>query len=450
VLTRQARPIWQRLLHTFADDEVALARLVRVCDEALAAELVASAADAVLVADAGLLMDLLTSTIVAVDARHSRQLRTRLLQALGRGSPGELAAASAAMLATVPSAMLPRLADESAWRTASPALRQAVEQEADRRQAGSVDGSAQRSSLRTQRALARQLGLRVANPSDESTASATAPPELAADIEGPAGPPAAVAADGMRAPSLNSMNVVKYADALDHSTSLPTMPAEAMADTDHPAGATAPRLKLPNSKPVPAAHLPQRDSTAPRPSQADAARNAALRQRALARLEELQVEDAGLVILWPFIERCFALAGLLDKQRRFVDPQAQQQAVGLLAWLMFEEPEPAEYRLPLVKLLCGVPPEAPCAIDEPPPPAMCEQGLRMLAAVIEHAPALRRMQVPALRAAYLQRAGVLSVRAGMWLLRVERQPQDLLLDHFSWSWAWVALPWMTGPLQVEW
>ena len=42
------------------------------------------------------------------------------------------------------------------------------------------------------------------------------------------------------------------------------------------------------------------------------------------------------------------------------------------------------------------------------------------------------------------------MRTGSWLLSVERQPYDLVLDRFSWSWAWLKLPWMPEPLTVEW
>ena len=74
----------------------------------------------------------------------------------------------------------------------------------------------------------------------------------------------------------------------------------------------------------------------------------------------------------------------------------------------------------------------------------------MLAAVIDHAPILDAMPIPRFRASFLQRAGVLGVRAGSWLLTVERQPYDLVLERFSWSWAWVKLPWMPDALTVEW
>lgn len=176
----------------------------------------------------------------------------------------------------------------------------------------------------------------------------------------------------------------------------------------------------------------------------------ALRRHAMARLDELRVEDAGLVILWPFIERGFERAGLLDAERRFADADARRQAVGLLSWIVFEDDAAPEHRLPLAKLLCGLAPDEPCFVDEAPQPSLQQVGLQMMQALVEHAPSLRRPPLAALRAHYLRRAGLLGVRTGTWLLQAERQPQDLLLDRCPWSWAWVRLPWMQAPLQVAW
>jgi hypothetical protein len=181
-----------------------------------------------------------------------------------------------------------------------------------------------------------------------------------------------------------------------------------------------------------------------------ARRVAAVRRRALAGLEELNVDDAGLVMLWPFLEAFFTRLGLVGDGRCFTDAAAAQRAVSLLAWLAFEDPEPPEYRLPLAKLLCGLPVEAHFDPPGPPDPGQIEECAHLLDAVVTHAPVLREMPGLALRGTFLQRPGVLGTRAGRWLLHVERQPQDELLDRFSWSWAWVKLPWMAQALQVEW
>ena len=45
---------------------------------------------------------------------------------------------------------------------------------------------------------------------------------------------------------------------------------------------------------------------------------------------------------------------------------------------------------------------------------------------------------------------MLSERDGGWLLRVERETYDVVLDHLPWSAAFIKLPWMDDLLRVEW
>jgi hypothetical protein len=176
----------------------------------------------------------------------------------------------------------------------------------------------------------------------------------------------------------------------------------------------------------------------------------AARRRALDRLETLYVDDAGLVILWPFLDRFFLRTGLIDLDRRFIDEQARMQAIALLAQLAFEEPEPPEFRLPLAKLLCGCSPEHEFTLERPLAPEQIVECDRLLAAVIENAPILRDATVTSFRANFVQRPAALSIREGAWLLEVEAGPHDIVLERFPWSWSWVKLAWMADPLFVRW
>jgi hypothetical protein len=177
---------------------------------------------------------------------------------------------------------------------------------------------------------------------------------------------------------------------------------------------------------------------------------AAARRAARDQLDELYVDDAGLVLLWPFFTRFFDRRGLLDEHRQFLDLPAQHRAVAHLGHLATGDPDPPEFRLPLAKLLCGLAPDADDLRDGPLDPDAVDEGERLLAAVIEHAAVLRDMSSDGLRRTFLGRPGALLVRDGAWLLRVERRDYDVLLDRFPWSWSWLKLPWMPDPLQVEW
>ncbi len=167
--------------------------------------------------------------------------------------------------------------------------------------------------------------------------------------------------------------------------------------------------------------------------------------------EALAVNDGGLVILWPFLRVLFQRLELLEpKGQAFRDDAAWCQAIALLSDLVEPDPEPPEWRLPLPKVLGGRSPLAPWLLEEPLPAEWRAEGERLLEAVIGHGGLAAEMGPEELRERVLRRPAVLSTRPGAWLLRVERRPEDQLLQRFPWGWSWIRLPWMDHPLQVEW
>ena len=65
-------------------------------------------------------------------------------------------------------------------------------------------------------------------------------------------------------------------------------------------------------------------------------------------------------------------------------------------------------------------------------------------------PILRDMSIAGFRSSFLLRDGQLSTRDGNWLLRVQRETHDIVLDRFPWSARVVKLPWMDAMVVVEW
>ena len=168
-----------------------------------------------------------------------------------------------------------------------------------------------------------------------------------------------------------------------------------------------------------------------------------------AAADEVYIANAGLVILWPFLENFFARVNLLEA-RQFKDSAAQQRAVGLLQYVATEDPSPPEYLLPLNKVLCGMELDEVFEVALPITESEAEECINLLTAVIANAPILKNMSLNGLRGTFLLRQGVLSIRDGAWLLRVERETYDVVLDRFPWTMQWVKLPWMDTALRVEW
>lgn len=166
--------------------------------------------------------------------------------------------------------------------------------------------------------------------------------------------------------------------------------------------------------------------------------------------DELYINNAGLVILWPFLSHFFTHLDLLTENKQFKNLAAMQRAVALLQYLAIENDDFPEYWLTLNKVLCGMAITDVYHLDSPLLESEMSECSALLKAIIAQAPILRNMSESGLRGTFLLRSGILSTRDGAWLLRVERETYDIVLDRFPWSWVWVKLPWMELPLRVEW
>lgn len=202
--------------------------------------------------------------------------------------------------------------------------------------------------------------------------------------------------------------------------------------------------------PAPLAGSAEGGTTAPRSRASRAAPDTPARQNDSALAEETEgilVEQAGIVLLHPYLQRFFAGLGVAEGDE-LVD---SHRAVCLLHLLGTGEMTAPEHRVTLAKALCGIPLDEPVPADVGLAEADAEEARALLDAVIEHWGALGSSSPDGLREGFLQRDGVLSVDAwGDWLLRVETTSLDILLDDLPWGVSVLTLPWMERRLIVEW
>ncbi|WP_346293015.1 contractile injection system tape measure protein [Sphaerothrix gracilis] len=165
--------------------------------------------------------------------------------------------------------------------------------------------------------------------------------------------------------------------------------------------------------------------------------------------ESIYINNSGLVLLWPLLSRFLATLGLVESGQ-FITPEAAPRAALLLQHLVDGSTESLEASLPLNKLLCGL------SLGDPIPYRLDlteterDESEQLLLAVIQNWSALKNISTDGLRRAFLQRPGLLRRRQDGWLLQVEHQTHDILLDRLPWSIRIVKLPWMLTMLQVEW
>jgi hypothetical protein len=163
--------------------------------------------------------------------------------------------------------------------------------------------------------------------------------------------------------------------------------------------------------------------------------------------EGYYLDNAGLVLLHPFLPRFFEGLGLAQHEQ-LVEPA---RALGLLHFLATGQLLAPEHALTLPKLLCAVPLVQPVVADVELTIVETDEAEALLRAVVHHWTALRSTSPDGLRGTFLARPGKLSRRPdGDWLLQVEPLSYDILLDQLPWGISRVQLPWMPALLRVEW
>lgn len=168
------------------------------------------------------------------------------------------------------------------------------------------------------------------------------------------------------------------------------------------------------------------------------------------RLEEIEgiyIDNAGLVLLHPFLPMFFEALGIVQ-QENLLDPN---WALTMLHFLTTGQTKAPEYELVLPKILCNLPLETPVETDRAITDTEKEESEALLTAVIRHWNVLGDSSPDALRGTFLCRAGKISRRDDNdWLLQVEYQSFDVLLDQLPWGISMIKLPWMKSMIWVEW
>lgn len=171
--------------------------------------------------------------------------------------------------------------------------------------------------------------------------------------------------------------------------------------------------------------------------------------RELPERTQFYVDNAGLIILHPFLNTYFDTLGLLEEEQ-FKDKKRQERAVHLLQYLSSGKSQLPEYDHLLAKFLCDLPLDYPLDRQIDLNPIEKEEGEKLLQAIIKHWGALGNVKPDSLREGFLQREGKLEKSQNGWLLLVERQTIDILLGQLPWGIGMIKLPWMPELLNVEW
>ncbi len=171
--------------------------------------------------------------------------------------------------------------------------------------------------------------------------------------------------------------------------------------------------------------------------------------RAWADDSSLFIDNAGLVLLNPFLKYCFESLGWM-KDGNFESEIMQENAVMLTAFLAYGETEVSEARMPLPKLLCGMEIDRPVRAHMELSETAIAEAESLLTAANEHWKKAGKLSPDQFREAFLMREGKLTFTDHGWNLKVDRHTIDILLEFLPWSFGMIKLPWMQGLLTVDW
>ncbi|MBW6536276.1 MAG: hypothetical protein K0B11_14805, partial [Mariniphaga sp.] len=164
---------------------------------------------------------------------------------------------------------------------------------------------------------------------------------------------------------------------------------------------------------------------------------------------EIAVQNAGLVLLHPFLESFFKNLKLLDEHGN-ITVARRHLAVQMVHYLATGEEDFFESNLVFCKFLCAVPLEIPVPRESLLTKSGKNETNQLLKEVIKHWSALKNTSPDGLRQMFLQRSGKLIQKDRNFKLIVERKAQDVLIEKLNWNVSVIKLPWKRDLLFVEW
>lgn len=160
-------------------------------------------------------------------------------------------------------------------------------------------------------------------------------------------------------------------------------------------------------------------------------------------------DNAGLVLLWPFLTQFFTLTNLMENNE-FKNIDAAMRATVLTQFLVTGITEINEFDLMLNKVLCGVPTDMPVRTAITISEEEKEISESLLKGVLGNWQALKDTSIAGFRDTFLERKGVMTFEQDAVMLHVEKKTVDILLDSLPWSFSVVKQPWMKKMIQVLW
>ena len=165
--------------------------------------------------------------------------------------------------------------------------------------------------------------------------------------------------------------------------------------------------------------------------------------------DSIVIQNAGLIILWPFFYRLFDKCGFLI-DRQFKDEVSLQKSILMTQYLVTDSVDINENELVLNKILCGVPQntiiDVKIELDEMELD-FCDS---LLKGVLQNWEKLSNSSVASLRETFLIREGILSPNELDYKLDIFKGTFDMLIDTIPWNISIIQTTFMKNRITVNW
>lgn len=169
-------------------------------------------------------------------------------------------------------------------------------------------------------------------------------------------------------------------------------------------------------------------------------------------LEYLVLSNAGVTLLTPWFPRLFTMLGLLNEEKNdFKDVESRIRAIFLIQRLVTsEDREYKEQELAFNRILVSLPFSVPLPKQLSLSREETEIIDSMLSGVKANWSAMQNTSIDGFRRSFIERSGYLEQKEDKWIITVDEQSYDMLLDSLPWSYKLIRFPWLKKQIHVLW
>lgn len=160
------------------------------------------------------------------------------------------------------------------------------------------------------------------------------------------------------------------------------------------------------------------------------------------------VQNAGLILIHPFIKTLFEHCDLLDpKTQEITNPEL---GAHLLHYIATGTTNAPEYEMAFEKFLCNIPMHQSIDRHIKLSRKHKTQAKNVIESVQHNWSPMQKSSAALLQNEFFQRSGKLVVTDHDYTLNIERKTQDILLEKLGWGIGFIKLPWKEKFLFVNW